>query len=452
MKHRYFAIAILFLGHMTYGQNQECQNNLSIYDGYVKTKNLEDAYLPWKMVYDSCPGIHWANFSHGKKILEYKIGKSSDSEKKRYIKELLDLYDHSIEVFPEKTKETIVIIDKVKLRYDHKMISNEEIYTELGAAFEKDRINFKDPKALYLYFSSAMDLNKLGKTAVNEVFEVYDVVVEKIEEENLKLTDAIAPLLQKEEKKILGTKEKQRLRSYTSYSENYGRISSSIEVKLGALANCDNLIDIYQKNFMDKKEDVVWVKKAVSRMFNKKCMEAPMFKKLFDQQLHLDPSADAYLYSGILKIKEGDTQGAILDFNEAMELEDDSKKKSDIAYKIAAFYEKDNKLRARDFAQKAIKNNASHGKAYLLLASLYAGSANDCGSDPFEKRAMYWKAANLARRAIKVDPSLRAYANKFIKSYEGRAPTKEMIFNKEMGGKTIFFKCWIGGSVVVPKL
>lgn len=187
-------------------------------------------------------------------------------------------------------------------------------------------------------------------------------------------------------------------------------------------------------------------------MFNKECTDDPMFKKLFEAQLALDPSADAYVYGGTLKQKAGDTNGAVADFNKAMELETDSRRKSDIAYKVATIYRRGSKSTARSYAQKAIDSNPSNGKAYLLIANLYATSANQCGETPFEKRAIYWRAADMARKAGRVDPSLSRRANQSAASYSAKAPTKEMIFTAGMAGKTVSFKCWVGGSVKVPNL
>ena len=87
-----------------------------------------------------------------------------------------------------------------------------------------------------------------------------------------------------------------------------------------------------------------------------------------------------------------------------------------------------------------------------MIANLYAGSANACGTTPFEKRAIYWKAAEMARKAGRVDPSLSGRANRSAASYTERAPTKEMIFSSGMAGKRVSFSCWVGGSVKVPSL
>ena len=256
----------------------------------------------------------------------------------------------------------------------------------------------------------------------------------------------------KEDASTLTKKEKSRLRVSRKNSESYGKIIGSIDSKLGALADCENLIPLYEKSFEAKKADVKWVKGAVSRMFNKECTDDPLFAKLVGVQAELDPSADTYVYLCNLKYKAGDTKGAIADFDKALVLETDAKKKSNIAYKVATIYRRGSKGTARKYAQKALDASPSNGKAYLLIASLYASSANQCGKTTFEKRAMYWKAAEVARKAGRVNPSLKSRANKSAASYNAKAPTKEMIFTEGMAGKTVTFSCWVGGSVKVPNL
>ncbi len=434
-------------------QNPECMTNLSIYAEHAKVKNYDAAYEPWKMVYESCPDINKANFSLGERILKHKIKNSSGADKDGFIQDLLALYDNSLKYFPTKFTKAEVAVDKTLLMYEEKMASDEQLYTMCGTAFKEDRANFKNPKALYLYFSTLVDLHNAGKKDLQEVFDVYDDVTEKAEEENKKQTQILAKLLPKEDEGTLTSKEKRRLKAARVNSESYGKIAASIDTKLGALADCENLIPLYEKNFEAKKGDVTWVKRAVGRMFSKECTDDPMFRKLFEAQLALDPSADAYVYGGTLKKKSGDTKGAIADFNKALELETDPVKKSKIAYNIATSYRRSgSKSTSRTYANKAIQADPSNGNAYLLIANLYASSANACGSTPFEKRAIYWRAAEMARKAGRVDPSLASRANKTASSYDQRAPDKTMIFNADMSGKTVTFSCWVGGSVKVPSL
>jgi hypothetical protein len=87
-----------------------------------------------------------------------------------------------------------------------------------------------------------------------------------------------------------------------------------------------------------------------------------------------------------------------------------------------------------------------------MIANLYANSANNCGKSQFDKRAVYWLAANTAKKAARVDASIKKAALKTAASYIGRAPSKTDIFTEGMEGKIIEFSCWINENVMVPKL
>ena len=439
---------------MAQAQNPECMTNLSIYAEHAKVKNYDAAYEPWKKTYEACPDINKANFSLGEKILKHKIKNSSGADKDGYIQDLLKMYDDSNKYFPAKYSEIAVLEDKVVFMSDNDMASDQQFYDMIKPKFDSNLKGFKNAKVLYIYFSSLVNLHNAGSKDLQEVFDVYDEVNGQMEVINKGYTSKINKYLQKEEAgTALTAKEKKNLGIYSRNSELLGKVSGSIDSKLGALADCDNLIPLYQKSFDAKKSDIKWVKRAVGRMYAKECTDDPMFQKLFEQQLAMDPSADAYFYSGVLKSKSGDSNGAVADFNKAVELESDSNRKSDILYKVATMMKKrGSKSQARNYAQKAINENPSNGKAYLLIAGLYASSANACGTTAFEKRAIYWKAADMARKAARVDPSLSGRANQAAASYNAKAPDKTMIFNSGMGGKTVTFNCWVGGSVKVPNL
>ncbi len=463
MKKKLYFIAIAFISVMgvSYAQEDvaeavvdksECRTNLSIYNEHVKVKNYDAAYEPWKMVYETCPDFHYANYVYGERILKHKIKSSSGSEKTTFINTLIDLYNNYQKYFPKRTSKAGTLIDIQLLKYDEKISTTEEDYNALHKAFTEDLENFKHSKALYLYFSSLVDLHKEGKQDLQTVFDTYDDVTEKIEVENKELTARINKLLPKEDDGTITKKEAKQLKADSGNSENYGLISGSIDAKLGDLANCENLVPLYEKNFDAKQNDIKWIKRAVGRMFAKDCLDDPMFRKLFEKQLAMEPSPSAYLYSASLKLKAGDSKGALGDFNKASELETDSFKKSNILYNIAARYSRISKSTSRTYANKAIDTNPSNGKAYLLIASLIAGSANDCGSTTFEKRAIYWKAAEYSRKAARVDPSISKRAGQATASYNAKAPSKSDIFSNNMQGKTVTFNCWVGGSVKVPNL
>ena len=109
----------------------------------------------WKMVYENCPDINKANFSLGEKILKITKLKQFRDEKDAYIQDLMSFAREQYEVLSAKvsTGQVWPLISPCSC-IDNKWLRNEELYNMLEKAFQEDRSNFKNPKALYLYFSS----------------------------------------------------------------------------------------------------------------------------------------------------------------------------------------------------------------------------------------------------------------------------------------------------------
>ena len=62
------------------------------------------------------------------------------------------------------------------------------------------------------------------------------------------------------------------------------------------------------------------------------------------------------------------------------------------------------------------------------------------------------EAEKEARKAARIDVSIRKNALQTAESYRGRAPSKTDIFTEGKSGEVIKFTCWIGSSVTVPEI
>lgn len=435
-------------------QNPECMTNLSVFGEHAKVKNYDAAYEPWKMVFDNCPEIHPATYIYGERILKDKLSKSSGAEHEGYINTLMSVYDKELEYFPKRYSKADVLAKKALLMYNEKSGTDQEILGLLDDAFQNDRDNFSNPKALYLYFSLVVDEYEAGNKDLQEVFDTYDAVNERIDGELEDLSKVLDKYLQKEEAgETLNSKDKRRFSNAKINTSSYGKIQNSIDAKLGDLADCENLIPLLEKNFEEKKNDAQWLKRSAGRMDGKECSDDPMFIKLVEALHKVEPSAKSAYYLGVLKDKKGSASEALKYYNEAVSLETNSYDKASILYKIGLKYKNAGQgTTAYKYFKRVLDIQPSNGRAYLQIAGLYASSANQCGSTTFEKRAVYWKAAQMARKAAQVDPSVKSQAAQTAASYEGRAPSKQDVFSSGMAGKTVQFKCWIGGSIKVPNL
>ena len=451
-------IAFLFLSTTTiFAQNEKDLETLSIFSELVKSKNYTAAYTPWMELRNRNPKFNKAIFIYGERILKYKIDKSEGEDKVMFLNDMLKLWEERKAVFPNVTPSGSFMSKACQLEYDNRKIlnkSNETLYVAFDSAYTTDSKTFTNPKSLYTYFSLMVDLyDSKGKTA-QQLFSKYDDISEKIEFEVKNYTNKRNAYLDEEvEVKAMSSKDARKLKSYNSYLSAYDKIAGSIDTKLGARANCENLIPLYSRDFEEFKNDGVWLQRAMNRMYAKECNDDPLFVKIVEQKNALEPNADTAFYLGILKDKAGKSSEALTYYNQAVDLESDNFEKSKILYKIATNFKKKGRYgQARTYYMKVLRANPSMGRAHLAIAAMYAKSANNCGTDNFSKRAVYWLASKEAAKAGRIDPTMKKNAAKSIANYEAKAPTKSEIFSSGRAGQVIKVECWIQRSVTVPSL
>jgi tetratricopeptide (TPR) repeat protein len=445
------ALLLFALGGTSLAQaDNKCYELGSLFIEPAKAKNYDAALQNYEKVVAECPTYSMATYQYAVKMFKHFI-KNGDKSK---IVDLEQAYQYRMEYYPTKTKEGDVLSDIAQIKYDNKIGTKMEQFKAFDDAFKKDSKNFTSPKSIYTYFSLAVDLESTGEMDIQEVFDLYDVVTEKIEQEESVLATKVIQLTDKEEAgQKLSSKEAKRLKAYEKNLGYYGKVKGSVDGKLGILADCPNLIPLYNKDFDVKKNDIDWVKRAAGRLSGKDCTSDPLFIKLVEQLDRLAPSADTKLYLGQLEKEKGNTVKAISYFEESAGMQDDPRKSARIYYRIAEEKRKSGQnSAARKYYLKTLDYQPSMGRAYLKIAAMYASSANNCGNTVFEKRAIYWKAADMASKAARLDGSVAKNARETASSYRQRAPQKSDIFDAGMGGKTIKFNCWVGGSIKVPNL
>jgi tetratricopeptide (TPR) repeat protein len=434
-----------------------CPANLSIFAEFAKVKNYDSAYQPWLEVRNNCPELNVATFKYGERILNHKIKNATD-DKAALQASLISLYDDWLKYFPN-TKRGVSEVGKILSSKAQAMVDNgigtkREAYEIFDQAFTQDPKSFTSPKRLYTYFKTAYQLYKEGAKTAEVLFDKYEEVSEKFTLEQTNLAKKLDVILKKlENGEALTSREQRNKRVYETNALAFSTYSGNLDAMISKESSCENLIPLYRKNFDAKKSDSVWLNRAASRMDAKECSDDPLFVELVEALHAINPSSNSAYYLGILKDKAGDSKAALAYYEESLTLEQDQYRKADILYKIAVKFKKSGlKSKSRSYASKALKNRPSMGKAYMLIASLYASSANSCGTTQFEKRAVYWLAAKTARKAATVDSGVKKTALKLAASYEGRAPSKTDIFTEGRAGETISFSCWINSSIKVPQL
>ena len=436
-----------------------CMQDLSIFAEFAKVKNYKSAYEPWKKVRTECPTINVAIYSYGERILKDRIKTGTPEEQNLAKDDLIKLYDEWVVNFPKKRNQSVVgdiTSKKAQALLDYKLADLKEVYSTFDEAYNKDVASFTNPKLLYNYFKTLYDRYKEGDTEVTMelLFNKYEEVSEKFEFESTELAKKLDVILKKEDAgTALTSRETRNKRIFNVNSNAIGTFLSNLDAIIAKEATCENLIPLYQRNFEANKTDALWIKRAASRMDSKECSDDPLFVTLVEALHALEPSADSAYYLGLLNDKGGNADEAFKYYEESIALETDNYRKAKILLKIAnKFKVAGRKSSARSYANKALGFQPSLGRAYLLIANMYADSANQCGESQFDKRAVYWLAADMAKKAGQVDASLKKIAARTAESYTGRAPSKTDIFTEGNAGTVIKFSCWINRSVTVPSL
>lgn len=414
-----------------------------------KTKNYESALKNLEWCLENSPKLTANIYIYGGNLLNGVL-KETPEKKEEIIPLGIRMYEKRFENFPDASpaKAHSDYADFLKKVGGDK----EEIFKHYEIAFKKDPTKL-GVGSIISYFTTVMDKNK--DENLQSVFNTYDVTVEAINAKVEGYLNEIQKIKVKEENgETLISSDKRKLHAYTVNSKALGQVESILDKKMEEISTCEYLIPLYTEEFKTNKTNKVWVVRAINRMFKKDCTNDPLYASLVEQYQEIDPSPEAsVLYAGLLMDK-GETTKAISYFDKAISQETDPAKKAKNLYKVADIFKKRNQpAKAVSYAKKAIAAKPNYGRAYTMIATLYAKSANKCGKGEFEKRMVYVAAKTYALKAKSADASIGVYASKLAKSYAANQPTKKMVFNNDLGlksGDSYTIKCWINETVRVP--
>ena len=416
---------------------RECTIKYNLFKGDFQSKKYDEAYANWIILMDDCKDLSVNIYKYGSTLAE-DVKKEPTLAKR--------VYEQRLQYFPKKNPAK-VHSDYATYLSKNKLASNDEIFAilEKGYAIDPTKMGVKN---LYSYFQGVTDRNK--DTNPQKVFDTYDDVLENV---NLKLDGYAKKLVKYQDTTIvLDKRDKQLKRAYTVNSKALGTVEGGLDAIISEIATCERLVPLYKRDLEANKSNAVWLKRSVSRMFNKGCQADPLFETLVRAFAEASPSPEAYAFLANVLEDNGDASGAIEMRQKSFDLETDPLKKAKYKLKFAKAAKARGQLsKARSLAREALSFNPNFGRAYLFIGSLYQSSVNNCGKNEFEKRMVYVAALNMAQRAASVDPSISSRAKKYIRSYRGNVPSQKVIFTAGVTpGSKFTLKCWIGETVRVP--
>lgn len=408
-----------------FGHGQDsinCLNNISIYTEYVKTNNFQEAYEPWKKVFEEAPCAQAATYTKGIVILKNLISKSKELEpRKACADELMAVYDQYIKYIPQlnlilknplkeyrimgqKAHDYITYYPKMDARQGREMLMSsleaggiDSEYYLLGDLMKASSSIFKADENFredfiqdYLYASELID--KVYGRAIDAEYPS--------EEKANEMINAV-------------TKTKDNVDAYF--------------INSGA-ADCDQLKNIYASKVEESKEDLEALRKIVAVFSLLNCTESDVYYTAAEYAHNIEPTAGTAAGCAYSYFKRGNVDKSLEYFDQAISLEEDNAKKAEYNYKAAVIANSDKKYsRAKSYCKTAIGLNGRKGSYYILLANIYAAAPN-WSDKPELNPCKYYAVLDKLNRAKAVDESVAAEANRLIGIYKEHTPDPANLF------------------------
>jgi tetratricopeptide (TPR) repeat protein len=452
MKNKSILIAAVAVFSLAFAKAQEaddCNIMLQIFAENAKAGSYDEAYKQLGSLVQQCPNKSAAIYQYGERIYEHRLRKKIGNEDAN-VKGLLMMLRKEISDYADFIDVTRKEIEIARTMYDYNQGTEEEQYNMFDHAYKADKENFTDPKAMITYFKLVEKRYEAGIINLQEFFDIYDDLVlqiEKVQDERGKILTGI---MDKEAAGTFTDEDKKQMDAQEINIKNYGIVMGSVNATLGALADCDKLIPLYEAEFENKKSDKNWLSNVLRRLQSKECTDAPLYITSVKALHDINPSGNTAYGLGNIAANQSEK---FKYWDQAIELGISKELISRIHYKKGMAYKSQGQYSSskREFiAANAAK--PSFGNPFYQIATMIASSANSCGDTTFEKRAVYWIAARWAQKAGAVDPSLRSTAQQAVANYNGTAPQKADIFTNPHynSGQIITIGCWIGESVKIP--
>jgi len=233
---------------------RECTIKYNLFKGDFKSKKYEDAFVNWEYLMDNCKDLSVNIYKYGADLAE-DVKKDPVLAKR--------VYEQRLQYFPKKNPAK-VHSDYATYLAKNNLASEDAIFLilEKGYAIDPTKMGVKN---LYKYFQGVTDRNK--DTNPQKVFDTYDDVLENV---NLKLESYAKKLSKYQDSTMVLDKRATSLkRAYTINSKALGTVEGGLDAIISGIATCVRLVPLYERDFEANKTNAIWLRRAVSRMFNK---------------------------------------------------------------------------------------------------------------------------------------------------------------------------------------
>ena len=420
-----------------YGQGQDsvdCRMNLSLMTTAAKAENYIDAVKTWNAVYNNCPASSKNIYIYGPRIYKALFAKETDAAKKKeYLDKTFEIYDNRMKYFSNVDAKGTILALKA---YDYQEMMGDDadpavIYKMLGEAIADMKSGMYPSDAYGHYMIASLRIFLQDKTKKEQYIKDYFRIMDYMD-------DAKDNAITNNDKD----------------NANYlDAVKESIEnafVNSGA-GDCETLENFYAAKFDENKNNEEFLNQASGSLSNIGCTNSDFYFKLAENLHKLKPSANSAIGLANRSLKNKDYSEAMKYYEQAAELETNKSKSSDYLMTLAQILTKQRSYsQARQAAYEALKFNPNNGSAYVLIAQMYASSAEGVFSESEKRGLVFGAAIDKLQKAKSVDSSVTGEANRLINQYSNYYMDKETAFMMGMKeGESVFVPGWIGETTTI---
>jgi tetratricopeptide (TPR) repeat protein len=420
-----------------FGHGQDsisCRENLSLMQTSAKAEAYESALGPWNKVYENCPASSKNIYIYGPRIFKALYASATDAAKKKeYLDKVMEIFDTRLKYFGDDDARGTVLAYKT---YDYMELMGENtdqkvIYDWLGEAISEMKDKMYPLDAYSYYMVASLSEYYKDNTKKNQYIKDYFNIVGYVDQ-------AIANA---------------KAANDEANADYLGMVKEGIVkgfIASGA-GDCKTLTEYYADKVEPNKSNKEFLNEVLNALSSVGCTESDLYFTASEYLYILEPTASAALGLANKSLRDKDYDTAVKYYSEAARLETDKSKSSNYMMQLAGIFSNQrNFTRARQAAYDALEYNANNGEAYVLIAQLYASSANSIFSEPEKAGLVYCAAVDKLQKARSVDPSVAGKANSLINRYSaGYMDTETAFMMGIKAGETVFVPGWIGESTTV---
>jgi hypothetical protein len=418
MKKLCLLVSVFFTG-ILFSQEINCLEKQKQLSSFISDKDYKQANLILSEIKSACSSKSEDFFSLGINVLQYNVDIASNETKEKEIRELIKFYDLYDKNFPQNKNGNS--INKAMLLFDNGIASQDEIYSNLDKAFQKDKFQYTNPNALYTYFKMFKEKYDDKKNAISfdKYIETYGQVIAVIEKNKVTFPDKVVEF------------ENAKLASNSIVRDDFTK---------------ENLVTYAESNFKQNTNNVEWLS-SIAALLSESASATSIFGAIASQLNALNSTSKSLYYLADFNLKNKNQDKAIELLQQSGELSTDKNEKSEIYLTLANMFASKDKSKSKEFIKKIMEISPERGDVYLLLASLYSNSINECATTEIEKKAINRLAKVTAETAAKVEPRFKSSLPNIEKKYANQELTADEMKQVKKSGGSVKINCWINEKV-----